>query len=76
MHSSESASDTRADRIHSVEEGLRKYFHTETLDGDNQYSCEKCGKKCDATKVRHTLAHLRTLATFLTSACLRCLCRA
>ena len=35
-----------------MEEGLRKYFHTEILDGDNQYSCEKCGKNCDATKVR------------------------
>ena len=36
--------------IKSVEEGLATYFEQETLDGENQYQCDKCGKKTDATK--------------------------
>ena len=36
--------------VKSVEEGLSKYFQTETMDGENQYFCEKCNKKTDATK--------------------------
>jgi ubiquitin C-terminal hydrolase len=36
--------------IASVEEGLRKYFASEVLDGDNQYDCSKCKQKADATK--------------------------
>ena len=36
--------------IKSVEEGLWRYFNSETLDGDNQYMCERCDMKCDAEK--------------------------
>jgi ubiquitin carboxyl-terminal hydrolase 47 len=41
--------------IASIQEGLKKYFKSETLDGDNQYHCEKCekegrGAKQDAEK--------------------------
>ncbi|XP_048515224.1 ubiquitin carboxyl-terminal hydrolase 47 isoform X2 [Athalia rosae] len=34
----------------SVEEALRAFVQPETLDGTNQYHCEKCNKKCDAHK--------------------------
>ena len=34
----------------SVEESLEAFVAAETLDGNNQYFCEKCGKKCDARK--------------------------
>lgn len=34
----------------SVEEALKAFVAPETLDGNNQYWCEKCGKKCDAHK--------------------------
>lgn len=34
----------------SVEEALRAFVQPETLDGSNQYHCEKCNKKCDAHK--------------------------
>ncbi|KAG0426386.1 hypothetical protein HPB47_026516 [Ixodes persulcatus] len=34
----------------SVEEALRAFVTPETLEGSNQYSCDKCGKKCDAHK--------------------------
>ncbi|XP_060519421.1 ubiquitin carboxyl-terminal hydrolase 47 [Cylas formicarius] len=34
----------------SVEEALRAFVQPETLDGNNQYFCEKCDKKCDAHK--------------------------
>ncbi|XP_049864801.1 ubiquitin carboxyl-terminal hydrolase 47 isoform X4 [Schistocerca gregaria] len=34
----------------SVEEALRAFVQHETLDGNNQYFCEKCDKKCDAHK--------------------------
>ncbi|XP_031619612.1 ubiquitin carboxyl-terminal hydrolase 47 isoform X2 [Contarinia nasturtii] len=34
----------------SVEEALRAFVEPETLDGNNQYHCEKCNKKCDAHK--------------------------
>lgn len=34
----------------SVEEALRAFVQPETLDGNNQYHCEKCSKKCDAHK--------------------------
>lgn len=34
----------------SVEEALKAFVQPETLDGNNQYSCEKCEKKCDAHK--------------------------
>lgn len=34
----------------SVEEALRAFVEPETLDGTNQYFCEKCNKKCDAHK--------------------------
>lgn len=34
----------------SVEEALRAFVQPETLDGTNQYFCEKCNKKCDAHK--------------------------
>lgn len=33
------------------EEALRAFVEPETLDGSNQYFCEKCGCKCDAHKV-------------------------
>ena len=48
-----------------MEEGLRKYFHTEILDGDNQYSCEKCGKNCDATKVRPSASQKPLLSRYI-----------
>ncbi|XP_030375681.1 ubiquitin carboxyl-terminal hydrolase 47 [Scaptodrosophila lebanonensis] len=34
----------------SIEEALRAFVQPETLDGNNQYLCEKCNKKCDAHK--------------------------
>lgn len=34
----------------SVEEALRAFVKYETLEGTNQYHCEKCNKKCDAHK--------------------------
>ncbi|XP_057671617.1 ubiquitin carboxyl-terminal hydrolase 47 [Diorhabda carinulata] len=34
----------------SVEEALRAFVQPEILDGNNQYFCEKCNKKCDAHK--------------------------
>lgn len=34
----------------SVEEALRAFVQPETLEGNNQYLCEKCSKKCDAHK--------------------------
>ncbi|KOC63118.1 Ubiquitin carboxyl-terminal hydrolase 47, partial [Habropoda laboriosa] len=34
----------------SVEEALRAFVQYETLEGSNQYHCEKCNKKCDAHK--------------------------
>ncbi|XP_067012676.1 ubiquitin carboxyl-terminal hydrolase 47 isoform X2 [Anabrus simplex] len=34
----------------SVKEALRAFVQPETLDGNNQYFCEKCNKKCDAHK--------------------------
>jgi ubiquitin C-terminal hydrolase/predicted N-acetyltransferase YhbS len=36
--------------IKSVEEALEKYVTPEILDGNNQYYCEQCDKKRDATK--------------------------
>lgn len=34
----------------SVDEALKAFVQPETLDGNNQYFCEKCDKKCDAHK--------------------------
>ncbi|XP_063802500.1 ubiquitin carboxyl-terminal hydrolase 47 isoform X3 [Pseudophryne corroboree] len=34
----------------SVEEALHAFIQPETLDGPNQYFCERCKKKCDAMK--------------------------
>ncbi|XP_037937295.1 ubiquitin carboxyl-terminal hydrolase 47 isoform X2 [Teleopsis dalmanni] len=34
----------------SIEEALRAFVQPEILDGNNQYFCEKCNKKCDAHK--------------------------
>jgi len=34
----------------SIEEALKAFVQPETLDGNNQYFCEKCNKKCDAHK--------------------------
>eukprot|EP00800_Vazella_pourtalesii_P017424 TRINITY_DN52_c0_g1_i6.p1 TRINITY_DN52_c0_g1~~TRINITY_DN52_c0_g1_i6.p1 ORF type:complete len:1401 (+),score=392.26 TRINITY_DN52_c0_g1_i6:46-4248(+) len=34
----------------SVEEALEAFIEPETLEGDNQYQCENCSKKCDAHK--------------------------
>ncbi|XP_064489986.1 ubiquitin carboxyl-terminal hydrolase 47-like isoform X2 [Ornithodoros turicata] len=34
----------------SVEEALCAFVTPETLEGSNQYFCERCGKKCDAHK--------------------------
>ncbi|XP_070171838.1 ubiquitin carboxyl-terminal hydrolase 47 isoform X1 [Polyergus mexicanus] len=34
----------------SVEEAIRAFVQYETLEGTNQYHCEKCNKKCDAHK--------------------------
>ena len=31
------------------------FVEPETLEGDNQYFCERCNKKCDAHKVRYQL---------------------
>ena len=33
------------------EEAMQSFVSPETLDGGNQYFCEKCNKKCDAHKV-------------------------
>lgn len=37
----------------SIEEALCAFVQPETLDGNNQYLCEKCKKKCDAHKGLH-----------------------
>jgi ubiquitin carboxyl-terminal hydrolase 47 len=34
----------------SIEEAMKGFVTPETLDGNNQYFCEKCNKKCDAHK--------------------------
>ncbi|XP_059471100.1 ubiquitin carboxyl-terminal hydrolase 47-like isoform X2 [Neocloeon triangulifer] len=34
----------------SVEDALNGFIEPETLDGNNQYACENCNKKCDAKK--------------------------
>lgn len=34
----------------SVEEAMSAFVQPETLDGNNQYFCEKCNRKCDAHK--------------------------
>lgn len=34
----------------SQEEAIRAFVQYETLEGANQYHCEKCNKKCDAHK--------------------------
>ncbi|KAK2720979.1 ubiquitin carboxyl-terminal hydrolase 47-like isoform X2 [Artemia franciscana] len=34
----------------SIEESLKAFVQPETLDGNNQYHCDRCGKKCDAHK--------------------------
>lgn len=34
----------------SIEEAMKGFVTPETLDGNNQYFCEKCDKKCDAHK--------------------------
>lgn len=34
----------------SVDEALRAFVQPETLEGNNQYNCEKCNKMCDAHK--------------------------
>jgi ubiquitin carboxyl-terminal hydrolase 47 len=36
--------------ISSVQEGMEKYFASETLDGDNKWLCPKCDKKVGAKK--------------------------
>ncbi|XP_043561609.1 ubiquitin carboxyl-terminal hydrolase 47 isoform X3 [Chiloscyllium plagiosum] len=36
--------------FNSVEEALQAFVQPETLDGPNQYFCERCKKKCDARK--------------------------
>lgn len=38
----------------SQEEALQAFIQPETLDGPNQYFCERCKKKCDARKVSST----------------------
>ena len=35
----------------SVEQALSAFVEPEILDGNNQYFCEQCGKKCNAHKV-------------------------
>uniref|UniRef100_A0A8C6PJX1 Ubiquitin carboxyl-terminal hydrolase 47 n=1 Tax=Nothobranchius furzeri TaxID=105023 RepID=A0A8C6PJX1_NOTFU len=46
----------------SVEEALQAFIQPETLDGPNQYFCERCKKKCDARKGLRFL-HLPYLLT-------------
>lgn len=36
------------------EEALSAFVEPETLDGTNQYFCERCGRKCDAHKVNQS----------------------
>ncbi len=33
-----------------VQQCVESYLHPESLEGDNQYECPKCKKKCDATR--------------------------
>ena len=33
-----------------VQQCVDAYLHPESLEGDNQYECSKCKKKCDATR--------------------------
>ena len=39
----------------SVEQALQAFVEPEILDGNNQYFCERCGKKCNAHKVMFLL---------------------
>ncbi len=43
------------------EEALKAFVQPETLDGNNQYFCEKCNKKCDAHKVSQLRPFLKIL---------------
>ena len=36
------------------QEAMRAFVQPETLEGRDQYFCEKCNKKCDAHKVEDT----------------------
>ncbi|GJN27007.1 hypothetical protein PR202_gb14983 [Eleusine coracana subsp. coracana] len=36
--------------LNNLEESLNEYFSEEALDGDNQYFCESCQKRVDATR--------------------------
>jgi len=46
------------------EEALRAFVEPETLDGSNQYYCEKCARKCDAHKVRVLFVSLFSLTSY------------
>ena len=36
--------------IHSLEDALAAYMRQESLDGDNQYRCDRCSKNVDAVR--------------------------
>lgn len=36
--------------LNNLEESLNDYFSEEALDGENQYFCESCQKRVDATR--------------------------
>jgi ubiquitin carboxyl-terminal hydrolase 48 len=36
--------------LNNLEESLNEYFSEEALDGENQYFCESCQKRVDATR--------------------------
>lgn len=47
------------------EEALQAFVQPETLDGANQYFCERCKKKCDARKVSTQTSDLVDVKTTL-----------
>ncbi|PSN42002.1 Ubiquitin carboxyl-terminal hydrolase 47 [Blattella germanica] len=52
----------------SVEEAIRAFVQPETLDGNNQYHCEKCNKKCDAHKgLKVVFPQILNLNSFIVS---------
>ena len=55
---------------------MRAFVQPETLEGRDQYFCEKCNKKCDAHKVCTVIVDIYTTNCCVhnLSCCLRLVC--